>query len=386
MADSSADGASGEDSGAAFVDVGAAEELARRPLQSVTAGRTRIALVHRNGRFSAISGVCNHVGGPLGDGTLEGEWVVCPWHHWKFHCESGRGEPGYESDQVPTHAVEVRDGRVLVATRPATPRRKQAHPAHPLATLIRRGEPGGPALDAPLRVLGISTTGMDVAHPRFSTSDELLDTAVARAAALGAETRTIRLRELQFRHCEGYYSKSARACTWPCSITQMDPSDQMERVYEGVVNWADVILVATPIRWGAASSLYYKMVERMNCVQNQETIADRILLRNKVVGLVITGGQDNVQGVAGQMLTFFSELGCQFPPFPFIAHSRGWSAEDMERNVAYVQQSKDLHDGARALLERCLDTCRALLGVRIGAETPTRGGRKAHRLDVRAEI
>ena len=93
-----------------------------------------------------------------------------------------------------------------------------------------------------------------------------------------------------------------------------------------------------------------------------------------------------MQGVAGQMLTFFSELGCQFPPFPFIAHSRGWSAEDMERNVAYVQQSKDLHDGARALLERCLDTCRALLGVRIGAETPTRGGRKAHRLDVRAEI
>ena len=386
MADSSADGASGEGSGAAFVDVGAAEELARRPLQTVTAGRSRIALVHRNGRFSAISGVCNHVGGPLGDGTLEGEWVVCPWHHWKFHCESGRGEPGYESDQVPTHAVEVRDGRVFVATRPTTPRRKQAHAAHPLATLIRRGEPGGPALDAPLRVLGISTTGMDVAKPRFSTSDELLDTAVARAAALGAETRTIKLRELQFRHCEGYYSKSARACTWPCSITQMDPSDQMDRVYEGVVNWADVILVATPIRWGAASSLYYKMVERMNCVQNQETIADRILLRNKVVGLVITGGQDNVQGVAGQMLTFFSELGCQFPPFPFIAHSRGWSAEDMERNVAYVQQSKDLHDGARALLERCLDTCRALLGVRIGAETPTRGGRKAHRLDVRAEL
>jgi len=93
-----------------------------------------------------------------------------------------------------------------------------------------------------------------------------------------------------------------------------------------------------------------------------------------------------VQGVAGQMLTFFSELGCQFPPFPFIAHSRGWSAEDMERNVAYVQQSVDLHDGARALLERCLDTCRALLGVHIGAEKPTRGGRKAHRLDVRAEI
>ncbi len=385
MTEASEGESNGGAAGSTLVDVGAVADLALRSLQTVTVGRTRIALVYRDGRFSAISGVCNHVGGPLGEGRLDGEWVVCPWHNWKFHCESGRGEPGYEQDQVPTHAVEVRDGRVLVATRPATPRRKQAHAPHPLATLIRRGEPGGPPLDAPLRVLGISTTGMDVANPRFSTSDELLDAAVARAAELGAETRTIKLRELEFRHCEGYYSKSARACTWPCSITQMDPNDQMERVYEGVVNWADVVLVATPIRWGAASSLYYKMVERMNCVQNQVTIADRILLRNKVVGLIITGGQDNVQGVAGQMLTFFGELGCQFPPFPFIAHSRGWSAEDMERNVTYVQQSTDLHDGARALLERCLDTCRALLGVRIGADKPTRGGRKAHRLDVRPE-
>ena len=32
----------------------------------------------------------------------------------------------------------------------------------------------------------------------------------------------IRLSELKFRACEGYYSKSAHACTWPCSITQMD--------------------------------------------------------------------------------------------------------------------------------------------------------------------
>ena len=156
MTEASRGGASSGDSGAGFVDVGPAEELARRPLQSVMAGRTRIALVYRDGRFSAISGVCNHVGGPLGDGTLDGEWVVCPWHHWKFHCESGRGEPGYENDQVPTHVVDVRAGRVFVAVQASTPRRKHAHAPHPLATLIRRGEPGGPALDAPLRVLGIS--------------------------------------------------------------------------------------------------------------------------------------------------------------------------------------------------------------------------------------
>jgi hypothetical protein len=71
------------------------------------------------------------------------------------------------------------------------------------------------------------------------------------------------------------------------------------------------------------------MVERMNCVQNQVTIANRVLMRNKVASFIITGGQDNVQAVAGQMLGFFAEVGCHFPQFPYIAHSRGWSAEDM---------------------------------------------------------
>ena len=78
------------------------------------------------------------------------------------------------------------------------------------------------------------------------------------------------LNDLKFRACEGYYSKAAHACTWPCSITQMDDEDQMDRVYEALVHWADAVIVATPIRWGAASSLYFKMAERLNCVQNAD--------------------------------------------------------------------------------------------------------------------
>jgi hypothetical protein len=38
------------------------------------------------------------------------------------------------------------------------------------------------------------------------------------------------------------------------------------------------------------------MVERMNCIQNQETIANKHLLKNKVAAFIIMGGQDNVQG------------------------------------------------------------------------------------------
>ena len=155
----------------------------------------------------------------------------------------------------------------------------------------------------------------------------------------------------------------------------MDSKDQMDQVYEGVVHWADVIVIATPIRWGGASSLYYKMIERMNCIQNQETIANRHLLRNKVVSLVVTGGQDNVQAVVGQVLTFFAELGCQFPQFPFIAHTRGWSAEDMENNEQHVRDSKFLHDGAVALVRRSADMARVMIESSLGRGRP--GPRRA---------
>ena len=61
-----------------WIDVGASAELASKPVQEIRVGSKRIALTHKGGEFGAISGVCNHVGGPLGRGHLEGEFVVCP--------------------------------------------------------------------------------------------------------------------------------------------------------------------------------------------------------------------------------------------------------------------------------------------------------------------
>ena len=121
-------------------------------------------------------------------------------------------------------------------------------------------------------------------------------------------------------------------------------------MYEGVVFWTDAIIVASPMRRGSANSLYFKMIERMNCIQNQ-------------------------------MLVFFTELGFDVPQFSLIAHSRGWSAEDMERNVAYVQKSGELREGARALAERTVDKARTLIAHDPVVKTE-RAGRKAHKMDV----
>jgi len=356
-----------------MLDLGPIEKFTARPLTRAIAGTARVVVTYVDGEFGVLSGICNHAGGPLADGHLDGEYIVCPWHNWKYHCRTGLGEPGFEEDSVPRYDVKVEGGHLFVSPRPVTKRGHGVHPPHPLARKIERAK-------GPIRVVGISTTNMDVNNPRFSTSDELLRVAIEHAGTLGAEAQTIPLARLKFRACEGYYSKSAHACTWPCSITQMDPEDQLDRVYEAIVHWADVILVATPIRWGNASGLYYKMVERMNCVQNQVTIANRVLLRNKVASFIITGGQDNVQAVAGQMLGFFAEVGCLFPQFPYIAHSRGWSAEDMERNVEVVMHSQELREGARALVNRAVDMAQLLLDHEGAPHAMERGGRKAHHL------
>lgn len=353
--------------------LGAVEDLEKYALQQLEVGRAHIALSYRDGAFGAVSGLCNHAGGPLGQGSLKDDYIVCPWHNWMFHRLTGQARPGIAA-AVPSHALRIQGGDLYIDMTPATPRIQAPHARHPLSRSIVR-EPG------PLRVAGISTTAMNREFPRYSTSEGMLQTSLGHAEEAGMETRLIRLNDLRFRACEGYYSKSAHACTWPCTITQMDATDQLDAVYEALVFWADIVLIATPIRWGGPSSLYVKMTERLNCVQNQITIHDRVLIRNKVAAFIVIGGQDNVQSVVGQMMMFFGELGFSFPPFPFIAHSRGWSAEDMENHVAEVRNSAELHQGARELVDRCVELAGRLATSDRDATHVARGGRKAHPLD-----
>jgi nitrite reductase/ring-hydroxylating ferredoxin subunit/multimeric flavodoxin WrbA len=355
---------------AEWVDVGSADDFKRTPLREARIGERMVAVSFKDGKFGVISNLCNHVGGPLGKGRLDGDYVVCPWHQYKFHRCSGEGEPGYEADKVPGYGVKEENGRLLVTAKPTSKRGHLPHEPHPLTRATDRA-PG------PLRVGGISTTVMDPRNPRFSTSEHLLEVALAHAGTLGAEAKLVRLNDLRFRHCEGYYSKAAKACTWPCSITTMDKEDQLDVVYEMAVHWADILIVATPIRWGAASSLYYKMVERLNCIQNQITINNKVLIRNKVAAFIITGGQDGIQAVAGQMMGFFSEIGYLLPQFPFIAHSLGWEFEEMDRNVELVESSEALKNGARELVTRSTEMARCLLEREIAHARIERGGRKA---------
>ena len=343
------------------------------PLREAKLGERLVAISYKDGRFGVISNVCNHVGGPLGKGTLEGEMVVCPWHQYRFHRCTGEGEPGYEADKVPSYGVREENGRLLVTAKPVSKRGHLPHEPHPLTRSTDQRAPG------PLRVGGISTTAMDPKYPRFSTSEHLLGVALEHArTALGAEAKMIRLNDLRFRNCEGYYSKAAKACTWPCSITSMDKTDQLEQVYEMAVHWADILLIATPIRWGAASSLYYKMVERMNCVQNQITHQQQ--------------GPDPQQGGRvhhhrrpgrhpGRGRTDDDVL--QRDRLPGAAISRSsrirWAGRPRTWNATWrmVEDSEALRAGARDLVNRSAEMSKCLLEREMTHASIERGGRKA---------
>ena len=67
---------------------------------------TQVCLVNVDGTFYAINGECTHMGGPLGEGELEGTTVTCPWHSSEFDVTTGevKGPPAEE----PQRKLEVR--------------------------------------------------------------------------------------------------------------------------------------------------------------------------------------------------------------------------------------------------------------------------------------
>jgi nitrite reductase/ring-hydroxylating ferredoxin subunit len=71
-----------------------------------------IALFNVKGTIFALNNHCPHMGGPLGEGGLEGKMVTCPWHGWQFDVTNGTCEnmPG---ENVSCFQIEVVNGEIL---------------------------------------------------------------------------------------------------------------------------------------------------------------------------------------------------------------------------------------------------------------------------------
>jgi len=88
-------------------------ELDIDQVTAVVAGGRGVCLARTANGLSALDNRCPHQGGPLGEGTIEDGWLICPWHGYEYDPVTGEPPGGYDDAATP-FAIEDRDGVTTV--------------------------------------------------------------------------------------------------------------------------------------------------------------------------------------------------------------------------------------------------------------------------------
>jgi nitrite reductase (NADH) small subunit len=99
-----------------WVRVTRCESVPLREGRAVTLGDREIAIFNLGDRFLATDNRCPHQGGPLCDGIVAGDSVVCPLHAWKVRLDSGAVErpaaPAANDACIATYPTRIAEGIV----------------------------------------------------------------------------------------------------------------------------------------------------------------------------------------------------------------------------------------------------------------------------------
>jgi nitrite reductase/ring-hydroxylating ferredoxin subunit len=79
-----------------------------------------IAVFRDGDKVSAVSNVCRHQGGPLGEGKIVDGCITCPWHGFQYRMEDGQSPPPF-TEKIATYATRIVDGVVYVNPEPNAP-------------------------------------------------------------------------------------------------------------------------------------------------------------------------------------------------------------------------------------------------------------------------
>jgi nitrite reductase/ring-hydroxylating ferredoxin subunit len=96
-----------------FVEVCAVESIPDNCAKVAALGRERVAIFRYGNRISAVSNVCRHQNGPLGEGRIIDGCITCPWHGYQYRPEDGCSPPPF-ADKIPTYRTRVIEGKVFV--------------------------------------------------------------------------------------------------------------------------------------------------------------------------------------------------------------------------------------------------------------------------------
>jgi nitrite reductase/ring-hydroxylating ferredoxin subunit/uncharacterized membrane protein len=97
-----------------WTDVAAVRGLVDGKPRRVEVDGTPVLLLRQGDRIRAIGATCPHFGGPLDEGTIEGDTVTCPWHGSVFSLDNGSLIHGPAMMPVAAYEVRVEDGRVAI--------------------------------------------------------------------------------------------------------------------------------------------------------------------------------------------------------------------------------------------------------------------------------
>jgi nitrite reductase (NADH) small subunit len=75
-------------------------------------GDKTICLANVDGVISALDNFCLHQGGPLGEGSIEGGKVICPWHGWAYDPKTG--EEDITGEKVAVYPVKIEGEDVMI--------------------------------------------------------------------------------------------------------------------------------------------------------------------------------------------------------------------------------------------------------------------------------
>lgn len=104
----------------ALVDVCGVTEIPDSRAVVRCVGGERVAVFRYGNAVSALSNVCRHQNGPLGEGKIVNGCIVCPWHGYEYRPDTGASPPPF-TESVETFTVVVRNGRVLIDPRAHAP-------------------------------------------------------------------------------------------------------------------------------------------------------------------------------------------------------------------------------------------------------------------------
>jgi 3-phenylpropionate/trans-cinnamate dioxygenase ferredoxin subunit len=97
-----------------FVPVASVDEIAEGERLYFEVDELAIVVINVAGRLFAIADLCSHDDGPLGDGELDGDKIICPRHGARFDISSGKALSLPAIVDIPAYPTRVVDNRVEV--------------------------------------------------------------------------------------------------------------------------------------------------------------------------------------------------------------------------------------------------------------------------------